>query len=94
LRVEGAYLRMRQIRCASRETETQPESVCVCVCVCMRVCVLSIKSVTNTDWINDRRTHGHMDRDDGARELYLLYHNAVVWLLVSFIENPKNELVR
>ena len=36
----------------------------------------------------------HMDRGDGARKLNLLYHNAVVWLLVDFIENPKNELVR
>lgn len=32
---------------------------------------------------------GHMDRGDGARKLNLLNHNAVVWLLVSFVEYPK-----
>ena len=37
---------------------------------------------------------GHMDRGDGARELYLLYHDAVIWLLVSFIEYSKNECER
>jgi hypothetical protein len=34
---------------------------------------------------------GHMDRGGGARELYVLYHNAVVWLLVSFVENPMDD---
>ena len=47
----------------------------------------------NTDRFTSRLTNGQnrSGRHHKERALYLLYHDAVIWLLVSFVEYSKNE---
>ena len=79
-----------RFRWTNKENEGENErKIEKCVSVNQEECM-------NTDRLTTRLTNGQnrSGRHHNVRALYLLYHDAVIWLLVSFIEYSKNECER